>query len=327
MDSLRRRMRDLTTKRVQPSQSPLRMQEVPHKILPGQEDLVCPITGLSLHDVEQSRAAKQGREALETDPDIIEERRTLMRAEPHENPAGDGRLVPKVREYVPLNVIGRTHHASPQTVQLIRSVGGLRKLRRFTSIFYELAFQDPHIDRFLRDHSDPHGERFASWIAEKFGDGTPWSDERRTRAPTVLRIGHERVHVAFDRSSAHVAAWNSPKREAHKRGDHFKLDDARVWMRLHFWAARQAGLFEHHEEFMDYYTRFIGHFVRVYSSNSPMFTRESARWSANPANIQRYLDSGNTMVDVIGVPLETAVHEISFEERGGDWPYGSAQGK
>lgn len=230
------------------------------------------------------------------------------------------------REYIPLNVIGHTHHPSPQIVRLIREIGGLDTLRRFATLFYQICFRDPHIDRFIREHSDPHGERFATWIVDKFGDGTPWSDERRSRARTYLRVGHERVHVAFDRSSAHFAAWHSPKREAHKWGQHFKLHDARVWMRLHFWAARQVGLFEH-EEFMDYYTKFIAHFVRVYSSNSPSFTRESARWSADPANVQRYLDSGNNMADVIGVALETALQVLPSDERSGVWPYGPASGK
>ena len=31
-----------------------------------------------------------------------------------------------------------------------------------------------------------------------------------------------------------------------------------------------------------------GHFISIYSSKSPPFTRESARWSADPANIERY---------------------------------------
>merc|ERR1711862_341986 len=106
------------------------------------------------------------------------------------------------------------------------------------------------------------------------------------------------------------------KREAHKWGEHFKPDDARVWMRLHFWAARECGLFEpQHAAFMDYYMRFIGHFVSVYSSKSPPFTRESARWSSNPANIQRYLDNGCLMTDVIGQAYDVAVEEIPVDER------------
>merc|ERR1712203_676983 len=125
-----------------------------------------------------------------------------------------------------------------------------------------------------------------------------------TRPRTQLRIGREIVDVAFDRSSAHFAAWHSPKRPAHKWGQHFKPDDARVWMRLHFWAAREVGLFEpQYASFMDYYIRFIGHFVSVYSSKSPPFTRDSARWSADPRNISRYLEVGRVMIDVVDLPI------------------------
>merc|ERR1711862_523602 len=88
-----------------------------------------------------------------------------------------------------------------------------------------------------------------------------------------------------------------------KWGDHFKPDDARVWMRLHFWAARETGMFEN-EAFMEYYTRFIGHFISVYSSKAPPFTRESARWSEDPKNIQQYLDAGRMMKDVIGKDVD-----------------------
>lgn len=230
---------------------------------------------------------------------------------------------------VPLNVAGGAHRPTAETRQLLLAAGGLPALRRFTTLFYKRCFVDLHVDKFIASHTDPHGERFATWIAEKLGDGTPWTEERRTRAPTYLRIGYDHYKVSHDRSSAHHAAWNSPKREAHKRGDRFKPDDARVWMRLHFWAARETGMFEH-RAFMDYYVRFIAHFVSVYSSKSPPFVRESARWSADPLNLRRYLDAGNVMVDVIGKPVEKALAELPAEERvytgsrdpSPVWPYG-----
>merc|ERR1719401_1409158 len=163
------------------------------------------------------------------------------------------------------------------------------------------------------------------------GDGTPWTDERRTRPPRKMRIGNRVLEVAFDRSSAHFAAWHSPKREPHKWGEHFKPDDARVWMRLHFWAAREAGMFETESgrAFMCYYTRFIGHFISIYSSRSPPFTRESLRWSADPQNIQRYVATGNFMEDVIGRPLEAELAKLPPAERvytgsavnNASWPY------
>lgn len=114
-------------------------------------------------------------------------------------------------------------------------------------------------------------------------------------------------------------------------GEHFKPDDARVWMRLHFWAAREAGMFETDagRSFMAYYVRFIGHFISIYSGKSPPFTRESLRWSANPQNVQRYLAAGNFMEDVIGKPVEQALAALPPAERtytgsgvrNAAWPY------
>ena len=71
-----------------------------------------------------------------------------------------------------------------------------------------------------------------------------WTTERQTRPQKVVRLAGGYTHVVHDRSSAHVAAWNSIHREAGKEGDHFKLDDSRIWMRLMFWSAREQGLFE-----------------------------------------------------------------------------------
>jgi len=59
------------------------------------------------------------------------------------------------------------------------------------------------------------------------------------------------------------------------------------------------------------------------------FTRDSARWSADSQNIERYLSSGNCMSDVIDKPIEQAVGELPLEERvytgsghhSPSWPY------
>jgi hypothetical protein len=210
-------------------------------------------------------------------------------------------------------------------------VGGLPALRRFTNRFYELAFADPHLDKFIASHDDPHGDRFACWIAEKMGDGTPWTDERKTRPVRTMKLGGETYQVAHDRSSAHFAAWHSPKREPEKWGDHFNVEDARTWMRLHFLAARETGMFEH-EAFMDYYIRFIGHFISVYSSKSPPFTRESARWSADPANVRAYYAAGKKMLDIKGQSIEMDLRALPSHERlytgshhpSPAWPYEEA---
>lgn len=310
----------------------------PHPIPAGLEGKVCPITGLTADgntSKEEATTAATALAELEADPDIAEERsiflqrKHLSAKQVQRQMSVDHSSGP--HQFVRLNVVDRKFKANSQTRDLVRVAGGLPALRAFTKIFYEKCFADPHIDQFIRRHSDPHGERFALWIVEKFGDGTPWTDSRRSRPVDVMELGNQVVEVAFDRSSAHFAAWHSPKREAHKWGKHFQLDDARVWMRLHFWAAREAGFFEPEcAAFMDYYIRFIGHFISIYSSKSPPFTRESARWSADPRNIHQYIASGNMMMDVIDQPLEQALAQLPAHERkytgsqhvNPAWPYG-----
>merc|ERR1719277_2561542 len=103
-----------------------------------------------------------------------------------------------VTQLVPLHVVNRAHQANSYTRALVRAIGGVPTLRKFTARFYEKAFVDPHLDQFIRRHEDAHGERFALWITEKFGDGSPWTDERRRRSPDVMQIGGQIVHVAHD---------------------------------------------------------------------------------------------------------------------------------
>lgn len=133
--------------------------------------------------------------------------------------------------------------------------------------------------------------------------------------------------VVHDRSSAHVAAWHSPNRPQRDVGKHFKLDDSRVWMRLHFWAARESGLFAN-QRFRDWHIRFIAHFVRVYERTAPLFALSAARWSEDPANLRRYeaalRSGGHGMEDVVGVPLKEALRQLPPDEHpssGSQWPY------
>lgn len=310
----------------------------PHPLPEGAEDsnLACPVTGLTASGTEtglRPSAAKALRE-LEADPDIAAERaiRLPLKSKAKREQSQVSKPVAPIAQPVVLQVSNGSHFHSKETRLLVRSVGGLPTLQRFTAIFYKRCEDDPHLDKFIRRHTDPHSERFALWIMEKFGEGTPWTEERKSRPRDVMSFGrHGMKEVSFDRSSAHFAAWHSPKREAHKWGEHFKPDDARVWMRLHFWAARDAGLFEpEYGAFMDYYIRFVAHFISVYSSKSPPFTRESARWSADPSNIDRYFASRNLMTDVIDKPLEEELRKLPQSERlytgsrGSPllWPYG-----
>jgi truncated hemoglobin YjbI len=306
-------------------------QQAPHPIPAGSEGKVCPISGLfaDVSAAEQEVSTALAFFQLESDPDISEERKTLLHRssqthqslgainEARQHLAANEDVVGILDMFVPLNVTNGAHRPNSQTRELVRVIGGLSALRRFTTIFYKKAFADTHLDQFIRRHSDPHGKRFAAWIMEKFGEGTPWTDELKSRPSDMMQIGSNRkkTRVAFDRSSSHLAAWFSPKREPEKVGQHFTPEDARVWMRLHFWAAREAGLFDaQNAAFMDYYIRFIGHFISVYSSKAPPFTRESARWSADPRNIEVYLASGKRMTDVIDKPVEDALAKLPQNE-------------
>lgn len=219
---------------------------------------------------------------------------------------------------------GRTHMSSAESVELLAETGGIDALTRMTQAFYEKVKVNGHLDQFLRSHKDPHATRLASWIAEKMGGGTPWSDERVTRKEIVVLAGGIRARV-YDRSSAHVAAWHSPKRPAEDVGTHFQLDDSRAWMRLMFWAGREQGLVgpaAKSPRFSNWFVRFIAHFVRVYEREAPRFARESLRWSEDPANIAAYIAAGNAFEPEIHVGLEEALECLPEEEaKDFHWPY------
>jgi hypothetical protein len=153
-----------------------------------------------------------------------------------------------LRGFIPLSVSDGAHFPTRETHALVMEIGGIDKLRAFTNRFYELAFMDSHIDSFIRSHEDDHGERFAAWIAEKLGgnaSGNPWALHRKSRPSCPFHVPGRGTFEVTDRSSAHFAAWHSPKREPGTFGEHFQLGDCRNWMRLHFWAAREHGIFDH----------------------------------------------------------------------------------
>eukprot|EP00978_Attheya_sp_CCMP212_P007924 scaffold18416_cov63-Attheya_sp.AAC.1 len=225
--------------------------------------------------------------------------------------------------FVPLRLNGNSHAPSAKSVALLTEVGGVEGLQSMTERFYQKAFKDATLDTFIRDHNDPHGRRFATWVHEKLGGpGRLWTKDRAERSHESVEVARGQRVVVHDRTTAHVAAWNSPKRAPRDMGHHFELDEARVWMRLHFWALRDAGLHEISPSFTNYYVRFIGHFMNVYERTAPMFARESFRWSANPQNIQTYLDNNKTMTDVLGLSYRQALRQLPKEEReDSEWPY------
>ena len=192
-----------------------------------------------------------------------------------------------VKDSVPLNLHGRTHYTSDATAELLADIGGGDRIRELCTRFYALMFLDPVLYQFIfeTDGAEEHGKRLADWIIQKMDeDQKPWSESGRWGM----------------RQPSHYRAWNNHRRHPEVRGDHFKLDDTRIWMRLHFWAVREAGLGpDQHPVFFEWYKSFIGHFVRVYERSAPSYVTDSAEWSANPANIKKYLDGGRRMKDVI----------------------------
>lgn len=226
--------------------------------------------------------------------------------------------------YVPLRMGGRggTHMVSEGSRALIDNEVTLDDLKTMTDAFYELAFQDQTLDKLIRSHSDPHGDRFAKWIHQKLSGSNVWDLNRRSRDKTPVEVAGGRTVIVHDRSSAHVAAWFSPKRTQSEVGQHFKLDECRVWMRLHFYALRKTGMTEKSPSFADYYVRFIGHFISVYEGAAPMFARDSFRWSGKPANVEKYIRDGRVMRDVLGRTYSEATRDLPEDELYDDeWPY------
>jgi hypothetical protein len=229
--------------------------------------------------------------------------------------------------YVPMEMGGRggTHRPSMGSRELLTNEVTLADLETMTSKFYELAFQDDTLDKFIHSHSDPHGSRFAKWIYQKLTGEPLWDEDRQTRDLTPRKLaggGGRSSIVVQDRTSAHVAAWHSPKRPTREVGRHFTLEECRVWMRLHFWAMRGTGIVDRSPSFADYYVRFIGHFVSVYEGSATMFARESFRWSGDPANIATYIQNGRVMQDVLGRSHGDAIGDLPEQEMmDHGWPY------
>lgn len=236
-------------------------------------------------------------------------------------------------EFVPLAMSGNSFAKSRESALLLRRIGGGGVVHRLIDLFYSKMFRDKHLDQFVRSHEDPHATRLANWIIEKMGgEGDVWSRERveRAKCPVTVNLPGLGAHFVHDRTSAHSAAWVSPKRPKERLGDHFKLHDVRVWMRLMFWSAREIGVFDD-PVFESWYVRFIGHFVRVYERMGPYFARDSARWSLKPDNIREYNENGNMMLDVlgprgIGTSVAEAVKQVPAREINDSvWPYNRSE--
>lgn len=277
-------------------------------------------------------STKEEEEFRASDPDLIEESFEGKRDSKVATTTPRSESRPSL-SFIPLTINRsgsgpRGHVPSEGTIAIMESIS-LTDLQKMTDLFYEKAFQDDTLDKFIQSHNDPHGSRFAKWIHHKLSGSTIWDEDRaarRRKNEGVTLSNGESGFVVHDRTSAHVAAWHSPKRPRNESGRHFKLDECRVWMRIHFWAMRESGITEKSPSFTDYYVRFIGHFVSVYESTAPMFARESYRWSASPQNIDRYIHrDGRRMTDVIGLGFGAALSQLPPSEADDDeWPYNLA---
>jgi hypothetical protein len=90
--------------------------------------------------------------------------------------------------------------------------------------------RDDTLDKFIGSYDDPHADKFARWIHQKLTGSSVWDEdeERASRSDTPITFANGRAIVGTDRSSAHAAAWHSPKRHPQEVGQHFQLDECRV---------------------------------------------------------------------------------------------------
>lgn len=139
----------------------------------------------SVRSADSQTATDTAQLRMLHDPDIVDEA-TAQPSPETKNELMEG--ISFTRDSVPLNVVHAAHRASAVTAALLTSAGGIATLRAFTNLFYEKVFADPHLDQFIRSQDDPHGERFARWIAEKMGHGHPWTEERAARPACPFHV-------------------------------------------------------------------------------------------------------------------------------------------
>lgn len=229
-------------------------------------------------------------------------------------------------KFVPLVIYQGGMGYNDATKALLKEIGGMEAILEMTTIFYKKFWADPYLKQFLGElHTDleTHARRIGMYFCEMLGmSGSPWTKDTHSRHGTpAAPLASGRSIVVDSRQAAHFAAWNSKTRPANRVGRRFKLDDCRVWMCLMFWACRESGL-ANHAPFFSYYKRWIAHFIPVYEQTAVDFVRESARWSADPKNIETYLSDGRVMKDVLNVDYYTAIKSLPADEKQDDnWAY------
>jgi len=220
---------------------------------------------------------------------------------------------------------------TPYTRKLLEAVGGPDGIVAIITLFYTRFHADTHIRQFLGGLQQPlatHARRLGLYISEMMGaSDRPWHADLRTRERTPIRLADGRSAVVVDRFSAHHCAWNSVDRPKEKVGRRFKLDDCRVWMRLFFWAVRDAG-YDETTPLFRYLQKFIAHFIAIYEGTARPFAVVESKWSSVASNLAAYSEAGNFMRDVVDVPFSTAVKITGLPtdamERVDRWLYSEA---
>ncbi|KAK3286304.1 hypothetical protein CYMTET_6133 [Cymbomonas tetramitiformis] len=156
---------------------------------------------------------------VENDPDIAAELRGLkLKGDDNKTEvSGGSKQAPNFP--ISLHIVDGSHVATSDSAWLLQQIGGGDVIHRLTDAFYQKVFQDAHLAQFFASFDDPHAERLGNWIIEKMGGGPVWTKERKRRPQVQVTLAGGHKHVVHDRSSAHVAAWHSPKRQPSKGGN------------------------------------------------------------------------------------------------------------
>mmetsp|Transcript_3755 Transcript_3755/g.4101 ORF Transcript_3755/g.4101 Transcript_3755/m.4101 type:complete len:139 (+) Transcript_3755:171-587(+) len=102
-------------------------------------------------------------EGRDNDEALLEKNMTIKNAVCPYNSTGTGSTA---AAFVPLNINRNSHQYSEDTILFMDGIT-LDDLQNMTELFYDNAFQDDTLDKFLRSKDDPHGSRFAKWIYQK----------------------------------------------------------------------------------------------------------------------------------------------------------------
>merc|ERR1712167_114890 len=117
---------------------------------------------------------KEEHDFRASDPDLVEE--SLVQQSRGETELDDSTASNPSNSFVPLT-INRGHKPSDGTIAIMKDIT-VQDLQKMTDLFYEKAFQDDTLDKFIRSHDDPHGARFAKWIHQKLSGSTVWDQDR-----------------------------------------------------------------------------------------------------------------------------------------------------